>query len=628
MLLRFRFHRVSLTTNVSRMYRAMELTLPDQNLHRFVWRQSPDEPLQDYRMTRVTFKVSASSFAANMSVKQNSLDHALVYPQAAAAVERSFYVDDGIIGADSIKEAIELQRQFARALCKGRFPATKTELQPTCSLASVKSSSGVSLYDTLLVGPTVHSPLINMLLRFRFHRVSLTTNVSRMYRAMELTLPDQNLHRFVWRQSPDEPLQDYRMTRVTFKVSASSFAANMSVKQNSLDHALVYPQAAAAMERSFYVDDGIIGADSIEEAIELQRQFARALCKGRFPATKTELQPTCSLASVKSSSGVSLNDTLLVGPTVHSPLINVLLRFWFHQVSLTTSVSWMYCAMELTLPDQNLHRFVWRQSPDEPLQDYRMTRVTFEVSASSFAANMSVKQDSLNHALVGVDYAGPVDVKYEFVREPTVVKAYIAMFVWLSVKALHLELVPDLTTEGFLAALRHFIASHKRPSKMWSDHGTNFIGATNEIKELICVLEEKKSQEIVSEFCSFQKMEWKFIPEHAPHFGGLWEAAVKIMKLHLKQVIETQRLTFEEFSTILTQVEACLNSHPLTLLHCDYNDIETLTPHWETCGIAARPLSLILINLAAPPLASLSINCQILLVEVVYRICHKSPLST
>ena len=119
---------------------------------------------------------------------------------------------------------------------------------------------------------------------------------------------------------------------------------------------------------------------------------------------------------------------------------------------------------------------------------------------------------------VGVDYAGPVDVKYEFVRERTVVKAYIAMFVCLSVKAVHLELVPDLTTEAFLAALRRFIASCEQPS---SDHGTNFIGATNEIKELICVLEEKKSQEIVSEFCSSQKMEWKFIPEHAPHFGGL-----------------------------------------------------------------------------------------------------------
>ena len=117
--------------------------------------------------------------------------------------------------------------------------------------ASAKSSSGVSLNDTLLVGPTVHSPLIDVLLRFRFHRIALTTDVSRMYRAVELTSSDRDLHRFVWRRNPDEPLQDCRMTRVTFGVSASSFAANMSVKQNALDFALQYPQAAIAVEKSF-----------------------------------------------------------------------------------------------------------------------------------------------------------------------------------------------------------------------------------------------------------------------------------------------------------------------------------------------------------------------------------------
>jgi hypothetical protein len=81
---------------------------------------------------------------------------------------------------------------------------------------SAKSSSGVSLNDTLLVGPTVHSPLIDVLLRFRFHRVALTTDVSRMYRAVELTSSDRDLHRFVWRHNPDEPLRDYRMTRITW----------------------------------------------------------------------------------------------------------------------------------------------------------------------------------------------------------------------------------------------------------------------------------------------------------------------------------------------------------------------------------------------------------------------------
>jgi hypothetical protein len=62
----------------------------------------------------------------------------------------------------------------------------------------------------------------------------------------------------------------------------------------------------------------------------------------------------------------------------------------------------------------------------------------------------------------------------------------------------------------------------------------------------------------ISEFCAMQSITWKFIPERTPHFGGLWEAAVKAMKTYLKRVIYKTKLTFEEFATVLTQVEACL----------------------------------------------------------------------
>ena len=136
--------------------------------------------------------------------------------------------------------------------------------------ASAKTSTGISLNDTLLVGPTVHSSLIDVLLRFRFHR------------AIELTPSDRDLHRFVWRSDPNSHLGDYRITRVTFGVSASSFAANMAVKQNALDFALEYPQAAAAVEKSFYIDDGLTGANSVGEAVELQKQLQELFSRGGF----------------------------------------------------------------------------------------------------------------------------------------------------------------------------------------------------------------------------------------------------------------------------------------------------------------------------------------------------------
>ena len=79
-----------------------------------------------------------------------------------------------------------------------------------------------------------------------------------------------------------------------------------------------------------------------------------------------------------------------------------------------------------------------------------------------------------------------------------------------------------------------------------ADHPVIMALTSLVLLELIRFLEEQKAQGAISEFCS---IEWKFIPEHAPHFGDLWEAA---MKYHLKRVITDTKLTFEELTTVLT----------------------------------------------------------------------------
>ena len=152
--------------------------------------------------------------------------------------------------------------------------------------ASAKSSSDVSLNDVLLVGPTVRPPLVDVLLCFRLHRVALTADVSKMYRAIELTNDDKDLHRFVWRSNPNEPLKDYRMTRLTFGISASSFAANMAIKQNAIDLAHEYPRASEMVEESFYVDDCLTGADNNEDAIKLHYELQALLSRGGFHLRK------------------------------------------------------------------------------------------------------------------------------------------------------------------------------------------------------------------------------------------------------------------------------------------------------------------------------------------------------
>ena len=152
--------------------------------------------------------------------------------------------------------------------------------------ASSPSSTGTSLNDMMLVGPTVHSSLWEVLLRFRLHRVAITADVSRMYRAVLLDAADKDLHRFVWRYSQSEPLRDYQMNRVTFGVASSSYAVNMAIKQNALDLAEQYPMAARVVHQSFYVDDVLTGADTVKEAVTLQTQLRELFSRGGFSLHK------------------------------------------------------------------------------------------------------------------------------------------------------------------------------------------------------------------------------------------------------------------------------------------------------------------------------------------------------
>ena len=164
----------------------------------------------------------------------------------------------------------------------------------------------------------------------------------------------------------------------------------------------------------------------------------------------------------------------------------------------------------------------------------------------------------------GVDYAGPIQMKAQLVRATRSYPAYIALFVCLATRAIHLELVTALSTDAFLAAFQRFSSRRGLPSQMFSDRGTNFVGANNELE-----LHYKLSE---------QGVQWHFNPPSAPHFGGLWEAGVKSVKNHLRRVIGVTRLNYEEFSTILCRTEAALNSRPLLPLSDDVDSLDVLTP--------------------------------------------------
>lgn len=177
----------------------------------------------------------------------------------------------------------------------------------------------------------------------------------------------------------------------------------------------------------------------------------------------------------------------------------------------------------------------------------------------------------------GIDYAGPFFVR-QGVRRATKVKVYVALFICMSTKAIHLEVVSDLTTATFLAALHRFVGWRGCPEKLVSDNATNFQGAQSELQELHRLFQAQQFREEVNHFCAAKEIQWSFIPPRSPNFGGIWEAGVKAAKSHLKIVLCEASLNYEEMSTLLVQIEAILNSRPLTQNSTDANDLTALTP--------------------------------------------------
>lgn len=174
---------------------------------------------------------------------------------------------------------------------------------------------------------------------------------------------------------------------------------------------------------------------------------------------------------------------------------------------------------------------------------------------------------------VGVDFCGYFLIKDRQTRNYKKLKAYVCLFVCLTTRAVHLELVTSLSTDAFLAALRRFFARRGVSANIYSDHGTNFVGAKAEIEKFVHLNKNEIQNDL-----SLVNVKWHFIPPKSPHFGGIWEAGVKSTKFHLKRVLTNAVLNFEDFMTVLCQVEACLNSRPLSPLTSNPSDLQPLTP--------------------------------------------------
>lgn len=172
-------------------------------------------------------------------------------------------------------------------------------------------------------------------------------------------------------------------------------------------------------------------------------------------------------------------------------------------------------------------------------------------------------RDACVFEIVGCDLAGPLFLKNGQ-------KAYIVLFTCAVYRAIHLELITSLTTECFLQSLRRFIARRGRPSTIYSDNGTNFVGADKVLRSIDWDSLRFKATE--------QKIQWKFNPPSAAWWGGWWERLIQIVKQTLRKILGRASLDYEEFLTVLCDCERIVNSRPLTYVSEEIDNDLPLTP--------------------------------------------------
>ena len=191
----------------------------------------------------------------------------------------------------------------------------------------------------------------------------------------------------------------------------------------------------------------------------------------------------------------------------------------------------------------------------------------------------------------GVDLAGPYSLRSS--RGRTTVKRWLAIFTCLRCRAVHVEIVDKLSKESFLCALVRFHSRRNAVKSLWSDNGTNFVGACRELHQC---LQEWAANSV--SYLQNRGLQWIFAPAKAPEWGGAYERMVGLFKKTFAGVVNGSQLTLESFHTFAVATEGVLNSRPLIPVPTDRRDPEALSPLFFLCpGVLASSSSDVL-----PPL--------------------------
>ncbi|KAL4148855.1 hypothetical protein QTP88_003000 [Uroleucon formosanum] len=505
--------------------------------------------------------------------------------------------------------------------------------------ASCATDTGKSLNDILLKGPSIQDDLINIISRFRTHKYAMSADIEKMYRQIWIAEKDRDLQRVLWRENPAEEVKEYRLNTVTYGTNSASYLATACLKMLADDTRSLFPEASSAVASDFYMDDYLGGAQTIDAAIKLRDGIVKITNKCGFNLRKWVSNDKRLLTGIPNDdndplrvlnldgSAVKTNygQIKLAGTKDYPPLLYDEWNTYYEELFEIIQIQIPRCVIGVDKAIRiQIHCFA-----DASIKAYaaamylRATdeygnHVTRLIAAKSRVAPLkviSLAKLELCAAVLLVRLVNKIlpSLRINFVRryfwsDSTIVLAWISSPAskWKTFVAHRVGEVQQFSSATEWSHVRSSenpadvlsrgcSPNQLRKHKLWWE-GPQWLQVDEslwpnarekapsppedmpDLKELRDLFSSKDHQAKVQRCVSEVGINWKFIPVYSPHFGGLWESAVKSIKHHLIRQLGNAVLTFEELYTILSRIEACLNSRPLSPLSPDPSDLNVLTP--------------------------------------------------
>ncbi|XP_071646576.1 uncharacterized protein [Temnothorax longispinosus] len=606
-VLRLRQDNYVLTADIVKMFRQIKIARRDRALLRILWRENIQAPIRTYELTTVTYGTESAAYQAKRCLKQLAIDNAKVYPDAARSIEDDFYMDDWGTGSKSVQRLQRRKQEVIQILALAgmelqKWHSNASELLPSSetevSLTSREETKTLGIRCSAIPAGPCKS------------KRSIFYVIAQIYDPMGLIGPvvvkAKLFMRRLWKLSID---WDDKIP-VELMLEWNSYKERLEAMEEIKIPRQVVTREAVHIEMHGFCDasQSAYGACIYLCSIDAKgNRTARLLTsKSRIAPLKILSIPRLELCSAvllaKLACKIKKALTLQIHKYIYWTDSSIVIHwirgdpakykvFVANRVSniqrLTRQDKWRHVRTKSNLADIISRGIDPRELPKSEM--WWSGSPWLRASSDQWPNNIikeipeELQEKSRGTVLVTVqeDEYNLLE-RFSSLSKLRRIVAYCYRFVENCRKQASQRRIGSLKVEELTAANTALVKMAQRQAfaqEIWDkDNGRNFVGAKNELNNRAKFLQSESVKSKILEFTAEQMIEWTFIPPYSPHVRELWEAAVKSAKSHLKAVIKPTSLTFEELTTVFAQIEAILNSRPLTPVSADPSDLTALTP--------------------------------------------------